>query len=55
MMAGFILFFVCVLECLVIYIAFYSDVSECKQCMDGSDVNRNLGKPLDKGWNGGRI
>lgn len=55
MMAGFILFFVCALECLVIYIAFYSDVSECKQCMDGCDVNRDLGKPLDKGWNGGRI
>ena len=55
MMAGFILFFVCALECLVIYIAFYSDVSECKQCMDGCDVNRNLGKPLDKGWSGGRI
>ena len=29
LMAGFILFFVCALECIVIYIAFYSDVSKC--------------------------
>jgi hypothetical protein len=27
MMAGFILLFVCALECIVIYIAFYSDLS----------------------------
>jgi len=30
LMAGFILFFVCALECIVIYLAFYSDVSECR-------------------------
>ena len=29
LLAGFILFFVCALECIVIYIAFYSDVSKC--------------------------
>ena len=27
LMAGFILFFVCALECIVIYIAFYSEIS----------------------------
>ncbi len=39
LMAGFILFFVCALECLVIYIAFYSDVSECRKCMETCDVH----------------
>ena len=30
LMAGFILFFVCALELVVIYVAFYSDVSACR-------------------------
>jgi len=30
LMAGFILFFVCALECIVIYLAFYSEVSDCR-------------------------
>lgn len=29
LMAGFILFFVCALECIVIYLAFYSEISDC--------------------------
>ena len=29
MMSGFILFMVCALECIVIYLAFYSEVSQC--------------------------
>ena len=29
MMSGFILFMVCALECIVIYLAFYSEISEC--------------------------
>ena len=49
MMAGFILFFVCALECIVIYIAFYSDVSECNRC---KEVGMNLGKPYGKLWGG---
>ena len=32
LMAGFILFFVCALECIVIYLAFYSEISECRRC-----------------------
>ena len=32
LMSGFILFFVCALECIVIYIAFYSEVSERCKC-----------------------
>ena len=35
MMSGFILFMVCALECIVIYLAFYSEVSQC-------DCRRNL-------------
>lgn len=35
MMSGFILFTVCALECIVIYLAFYSEVSQC-------DCRRNL-------------
>ena len=31
LLAGFILVFVCAIECLLIYIAFYSDISQCKQ------------------------
>jgi len=31
--AGFVLFFVCAIECLVIYIAFYSDIERCR-CPD---------------------
>ena len=49
MMAGFILFFVCALECIVIYIAFYSDVSQCNRC---KEANMNLGKPYGKLWGG---
>jgi len=49
MLSGFILFFVCALECLVIYIAFYSDVSECGKCRES---NANLGKPYGKLWGG---
>ncbi len=49
MLSGFILFFVCALECLVIYIAFYSDVSECGKCRES---NVNLGKPYGKLWGG---
>lgn len=29
MMSGFIFFMVCALECIVIYLAFYSEVSQC--------------------------
>ena len=32
LMSGFILFFVCALECIVIYLAFYSEISECRRC-----------------------
>jgi len=35
MMSGFILFMVCALECIVIYLAFYSEVSECGSCREG--------------------
>ena len=49
MLSGFILFFVCALECLVIYIAFYSDVSECGKRRES---NVNLGKPYGKLWGG---
>jgi short subunit fatty acids transporter len=52
MISGFILFFVCAIECLVIYLAFYSDVSECKKCMDSCETNRNFGKPLGRAWGG---
>ena len=31
LLSGFILVFVCAIECLLIYIAFYSDISQCKQ------------------------
>ena len=31
LLSGFILVFVCAIECLLIYIAFYSDISKCKQ------------------------
>ena len=34
LMAGFILAVVCALECIVIYLAFYSDISEC-DCREG--------------------
>ena len=34
--AGFILFFVCAIECLVIYIAFYSDAERCTCRTDGT-------------------
>lgn len=47
LMAGFILFFVCALECLVIYIAFYSDVSECRKCMETCDVRNQTGSQKD--------
>ena len=30
LMAGFILLFVCALECIVIYLAFYSEISACR-------------------------
>lgn len=53
LMAGFILFFVCALECLVIYIAFYSDVSECRKCMETCDVRNQTGSQNDV-WKGGR-
>jgi hypothetical protein len=49
LMAGFILFFVCAIECIVIYIAFYSDVSECSK---RTESNMNLGKPYGKLWGG---
>jgi hypothetical protein len=49
LMAGFILFFVCAIECIVIYIAFYSDVSECGR---HPESNMNLGKPYGKLWGG---
>ena len=52
MMAGFILFFVCALECIVIYLAFYSEISQCG-CEE--DVNRNLGKPYGRQWGGGKL
>ncbi len=44
MLAGFILFFVCALECIVIYIAFYSDVSECSKCRSAVAQGRTAGK-----------
>ena len=52
LMAGFILFFVCALECIVIYLAFYSEIpqSGCEE-----DINRNLGKPYGKIMGGGKL
>ncbi len=32
LMAGFILFFVCALECIVIYLAFYSEIGRGCRC-----------------------
>ena len=36
LLSGFILLFVCALECIVIYVAFYSDIAEeqCQACCD---------------------
>ena len=51
LMAGFILFFVCALECIVIYLAFYSEISNYR-CEE--NINRNLGKPYGKIWGGDR-
>ena len=45
LMAGFILFFVCAVECIVIYLAFYSEISQCR-CEE--DINRNLGNPYGR-------
>ena len=35
LMSGFILAVVCALECIVIYLAFYSEISECGSCREG--------------------
>ena len=50
MMSGFILFFVCAIECIVIYIAFYSDVSECSRNV--SVRNPKVGSYNGKLWGG---
>ena len=52
LMSGFILFFVCALECIVIYVAIYSEFSGNGCCEE--NVNRNLGKPSRMYDNGGR-
>ena len=33
LLSGFILVFVCAIECLLIYIAFYSDISKCREAV----------------------
>ena len=35
LMSGFILAVVCALECIVIYLAFYSEISDCGSCREG--------------------
>ena len=48
LMAGFILLFVCALECMVIYLAFYSDVYETGV---SGDADQGIG--MTGGWIGG--